>query len=105
MPDSKVASINRALSGELHDILNRNTGLETRGLYDPRPLMELKRLRTIAQRRGCKLALEILKEAEEDLYLSQYSDLSNILQEDVSKLGIIAGNQERKEKNLEEIWG
>ena len=77
--------------------------MKTRGLYDPRPLLQIQRLKEIAIRRGYDHALEILEEARRELFIDQYADLSDLLQGDISRLGIIAGNQEKRTQDLDDF--
>jgi len=93
------------MSGELHKIIQDRTGIDVRGLTDPRPAWTLDRIRERVRRRGNKQAERLLDRAEKQMIINQQAEVFDILQEDISKLGLISGNVERTKSSLSQIFG
>jgi len=57
------------------------------------------------RRRGNKQAERLLDRAEKQMIINQQAEVFDILQEDISKLGLISGNVERTKSSLSQIFG
>lgn len=103
--ESKSMAMARAMSGDLAGIIKEKTGIDARGLVDPRPAYLIDKIRRRAKARGLTHALDLLDEAERQLVIDQGGRMSSILQEDISKLGLMTGNKETKGSPLSDILG
>jgi hypothetical protein len=86
--------MNRAMSGELHEILKRRTGIDIRGLKDPYPIFQIQRLREWAKQKKRVRAIRILDNLEKEIIIRQQSEIMGTFNSDISKLGLMSGNKE-----------
>lgn len=105
MAESKNMAMTRAMSGELNSIIRERTGIDTRGLADPRPAYLIDVIRSRAQARKARNALSLLEEAERQMVIEQGAGMSRLLQEDISRLGLMTGNKEQRSSPLADILG
>jgi hypothetical protein len=95
MSNNDAMAMARAMSGQLHEIINKRTGIDVRGVKDPMPLWEIDRLIRFAYKRKRKHAIKILLRARKKVILSQHTQIIGSLREDISHLGLYSGNDKK----------
>jgi hypothetical protein len=86
--------LNRAMSGDLHEIIKERTDFNMKGVIDALPLFQLDRLKKYAKKKGRLKAVAILERAEIREILKQQSDLKRAFRSDISLIGSTIGNKE-----------
>ncbi len=103
--NNKSMAMARAMSGELNSIIRERTGIDTRGLMDPLPAYLVDKAIKRCKAKGRTHALAVLEEAQRRMVIDQSRGITMSLNEDISRLGLMTGNKEMKNRSVAEIFG